>query len=63
MNKPIVNYIKETAFPIAVGNVARVETTNHPDCSNTNYVQTSRVIIYNSLTGEFETMNSKYVPI
>lgn len=63
--KPIVHY-KGLAFHIAVGRSATVFPVDHYNqelVSNTTFVHTSRVVSYDQKTGEFETQNTRYVPV
>lgn len=65
--KKIVEYRRADAFIPGVGMSAMVFAYQHPDAL---YVQpgedacvtTSRVLSYNSDSGEFETLNTRYVP-
>jgi len=60
--KKIVRYKKDTAISITTGLCAIVETIDHPGCSNEKYVVTSCVVKHDPKTGEFETLNSRYIP-
>lgn len=62
MTKPIVQYTGEGCF-IKVGTSAFVITLDHPHTKNyiDRVVQTSEVISHNKVTGDFETLNTKYV--
>jgi hypothetical protein len=64
--KPVVIYNPKVLFThIEEGTSAYVFPLDHPSSlvSNTAVVRTSKVISYNKETGEFETMNTKYVPL
>jgi hypothetical protein len=65
MTKPVVHYVGE-AF-IKVGQSAYLDQTlDHPHLSNRANlfgVQTSRVISHDEATGDFETLNTKYVKV
>lgn len=62
--KPVVRYLKNKSQFISVGMGATVQPIDHPSelVSNTSWIITSKVISYNIKTGEFETLNTKYVP-
>lgn len=65
MIKPIVHY-KSLHGSIVVGQSATVFPVDHPDAenvSNTTVAFTSNVVSYSPETGEFETMNTRYVPL
>ena len=61
--KPIVEYLPIDGITIEVGYRANVMTYNHPAAylNDAPYVNTSMVVAYNSVTGDFETVYSKYV--
>ena len=60
-NKPVVKYSKERGAQIGVGGSAFVYGLDHPHLGE-GYVSTSEVLSYDSNTGEFETLNTRYVP-
>jgi len=63
--KPVVHYYPFGDSAIVTGNRARVISVDHP-CVELNYgswVNTSTVLEYDEVTGNFETMNTKYVLI
>ncbi|MBC8737101.1 hypothetical protein F6X40_09800 [Paraburkholderia sp. UCT31] len=61
-NKPVVNYV--SLLHCKVGQSAVVLPVDHqsPLVSNTKYVRTSVVLAYDTVTGEFETCNTRYQP-
>lgn len=63
MSKPIVHY-NQSFKAIVVGEAAMVQPIDHyatDRVSNTKPVFTSKVVSYDKSSGEFETMNTKYV--
>ena len=63
--KSIVHYYKNLMHDINLGGKAFIHPVDHPDTervSNTTWVFTSKVISHDPDTGEFETLNTKYVP-
>lgn len=67
--KPVVHYKPNPEIDfIAVGRSARVFPVDHQNhvpgqsVSNTKYAITSTVQSYDPVTGEFETLNTRYVP-
>lgn len=63
MDKPTVTYDNSYEYTqIEVGYCAYVWPVDHPNCSNTKVVMTSEVQSYDAESGEFETMNTKYIP-
>lgn len=61
--KPIVLYDIDQSSPVTIGISAYVQPLDHPNCSNTKLVKTSKVISYNPKTKDFETENTCYVAI
>jgi hypothetical protein len=60
-DKPIVQY-HPTDYPTVVGDRAYVVPLDHPRKGlNGQYVTTSQVLSYDSVTGEIETMFTRYV--
>ena len=62
-SKPVVQYA--TASFIRVGERADVVPVDHPDTfnvTNGEWASTSKVLSYDANTGEFETLNTRYVP-
>ncbi len=68
MTKPIVRYRTDLPCHIMLGLPAFVHPVDHPNhieghnVSNTTYVLTSKVVGHDALTGEFETLNTRYAP-
>jgi hypothetical protein len=62
MNKPTVHFKKEGAAILGVGGYAVVQTIDHPTCSNTGYVRTSRIVSKTS-DSHFETNNTIYIGV
>lgn len=60
MQKPTVRYSPFGAF-IVVGTSAYVVALDHPSWGHSP-VTTSTVQSYDKATGEFETLNTRYVP-
>jgi hypothetical protein len=62
--KPTVHYKHNDNNYIVVGERAIIVPINHygSRVSNTTFVSTSPVVKYSSLTGVFETENTRYVP-
>jgi hypothetical protein len=67
--KPVVHYDRSPSnYWIQVGHSAYVTPLNHPNhleghsVVNGLQIRTSTVISYDEATGEFETLNTKYVP-
>ena len=63
--KKVVQYTVSPYTSIVVGQRALVIPVDHPDTvkvTNGVHAFTSEVIAYNSETGEFETLNSRYLP-
>lgn len=67
--KPVVRYDRSPSmYWIQVGNSAYVTPLDHPNhleghhVTNGMQIRTSTVISYDKATGEFETLNTKYVP-
>jgi hypothetical protein len=63
--KKVVQYAVTPHTSIQVGMGALVSPVDHPDTENvTNglHAFTSEVLSYDTETGEFETLNTKYVP-
>ena len=63
--KPIVQYDPSKGSYINVGESAFVFPIDHPSLlvSNTKFISTSEVIICDTTTGVFETLNTEYVPV
>ena len=63
--KPIVRYDTSMGSYINIGESASVFPIDHPSSlvSNTKFVSTSEVIICDTTTGVFETLNTEYVPV
>ena len=61
--KPVVHYQETDGDFIMLGMPAMVRTVDHPHCSNTKYVLTTRVVEYDRESGEFETENTLYKPV
>ena len=61
MNKPIVRYNPTHNDSIEEGVSAYVVTIDHPVLGS-QPVKTSTVQKYDKVTGEFETLNTKYIP-
>lgn len=61
--KPVVEYTPARMSGIVVGYSAHVHTFGHPASylDNAHYVTTSGVVSYDEETGNFETLNTKYV--
>lgn len=63
--KPVVRYREIAPGHVFVGLSATVIPLDHPNpyglVTNNEIVHTSRVISYDKATGDFETMNTKYV--
>lgn len=65
--KKVVRYRREGAYIPGVGGQASVFAYQHPDAwmvplGEDAQVTTSRILAYNGQTGEFETLNTRYVP-
>lgn len=63
--KPTVHYYKHLPNQINLGQRAIVYPIDHPDSenvSNKTWVLTSKVIWHDSESGDFETLNTKYIP-
>lgn len=65
--KKIVKYRRADAFIPGVGMSATVFAYQHPDAlyiqsGEDAVVTTSRIVSHNTDTGEFETLNTRYVP-
>lgn len=62
--KPVVHY-SPTIIPIVVGQSAAVVVKDHPAgyLNHAAWVDTSTVIAYDEVSGEFETRNTLYVPV
>ena len=58
--KKVVHYVPTEGDFISVGHPAFVKTVDHPNCSNTKYVCTTRVLFYNVDDGTFITENTIY---
>jgi hypothetical protein len=66
MSKKVVHYDERMPKDILVGHSALVWPVDHPDTarvSNLTSVRTSKVVAYNPNTGEFETLNTIYMPM
>ena len=61
--KKVVHYVKYGLSSIIEGHSAVVLAIDHPDFQEQTFVRTSRVIKYDELTGEFETLNTIYKPM
>lgn len=61
--KPVVEYLPAGDFPILVDERAYIFTYGHPATylDKAPYVITSPVVSYDKNTGNFETLNTKYV--
>lgn len=63
--KPIVKYKASEPHHIVLGGSACVFPINHPNphgmVSNTKQIYTSTVLSYDRSTGDFETLNTRYV--
>lgn len=59
MNKPTVHFKKPAALVGDVGGIAFVHTIDHPTCSNTGHVRTSRIVSKVD-DNHFETLNTIY---
>lgn len=59
--KPVVHYKGETH--IRLGMSAYVLPIDHPNTSSENLVKTSNVVYIDKRTGDFETMNTRYVRV
>lgn len=63
--KPIVKYKASEPHRIVLGASACVFPINHPNpnglVSNTKQIFTSTVLSYDRSTGDFETLNTRYV--
>ena len=61
--KPVVEYTLARMSGIRVGYSASIHTFGHPAAylDNAHYVTTSVVLKYDDETGDFETLNTKYV--
>lgn len=65
MKKPTVHYYKQLSNNIKLGSRALIHPIDHPDSehvSNQTWVLTSKVIWHDSESGNFETLNTMYVP-
>lgn len=64
MAKQIVHYDSATTKKIKVGEPALVFPLDHTSdyVSNLTMTRTSTVVSYNKKTGEFETLNTLYIP-
>lgn len=62
--KPIVRYNSTYPSHIQVGMGAYVWPIDHQSdrVSNNSYAHTSKVVSYDKTTGEFETLNTRYIP-
>ena len=63
--KPIVHYKPTKYDNIQINQSAFIFPINHPYCSNTTYVRTSRVVHLQEIDGKiskFETLNTIYIP-
>ncbi len=66
MPKKVVHYYRNREHNfIKVGQGAAVYPTDHPSAlvSNMRICHTTKVLWYDETTGEFETENTKYVPL
>lgn len=65
MPKPTVRYTPSQMDYINVGQGACVFPVDHPSdlVTNQRVCHTSTVLWYDNITGEFETKNTKYVPV
>lgn len=61
--KPVVEYVPSGMTTIEVGCAAYIHVFGHPAAylDKANYVITSAVVSYDEETGNFETINTKYV--
>lgn len=63
--KPIVKYKSSKVRHIVIGKSACVFPIDHPNpnglVSNTKQIYTSTVLSYDKSTGDFETLNTRYV--
>ena len=63
--KKVVQYVVSPHTYIREGESALVVPVDHPDTENVAngvHARTSTVVSYNTDTGEFETLNTRYVP-
>lgn len=60
-DKPVVQYLPNAWNYVNVGQRASVYALNHPHLG-ADRISTSKVVSYDSNTGEFETQNTLYVP-
>lgn len=65
--KPVVHYHKDAfvQIPTLVGGCAMISPIDHPSVlvSNKCSVITSPVVAFGDNAGEFETENTKYIPV
>ena len=64
MTKPVVHFVGE-AFLLAggVGGAFLDEVLDHPSLGHAFDVRTSKVVSHNETTGDFETLNTRYVKV